>query len=399
MRVVMIGPFGLHPKGTMRARALPLARELVAEGHRVKILMPPWHTPEKGARCWEEDGVLLEYVSLSPRIPFVWQVLTILRLIRGALAWRPNVIHCFKPKAYAGAVGSVVWIMRCLGLTRVRLVIDEDDWEGPGGWNEIAPYPFLLRIIFAWQERWGLRHNDALTVASRTLQTLVWGLGVSPCDVHYLPNGAAGRREGDGALVRRRLDLEKVPLLLLYTRFFEYDVGRVVKVFSRLAQQDLSLHFLIVGEGLFQEDEEHFYHLAVQRGLNSRLVHAGWVPEERLGDYFAAADVAVYPFDDTLVNRAKCAVKLVDLLAAGVPVVAEAVGQNVEYIRHRETGLLVPSGDTEAMVSAIEYLLARPPLRQRLGDNAARDVRERFSWRLLARKLEIAYEMALVDVR
>ena len=28
MRVAMIGPFGLEPKGTMRARALPLAQAL-----------------------------------------------------------------------------------------------------------------------------------------------------------------------------------------------------------------------------------------------------------------------------------------------------------------------------------------------------------------------------------
>jgi len=34
-------------------------------------------------------------------------------------------------------------------------------------------------------------------------------------------------------------------------------------------------------------------------------------------------------------------VKLIDLLSAGVPVVADAVGQNSEYIRHNETGLLV----------------------------------------------------------
>jgi len=31
--------------------------------------------------------------------------------------------------------------------------------------------------------------------------------------------------------------------------------------------------------------------------------------------------VALYPFDDNLINRTKCPVKLTDLLYAGIPVV------------------------------------------------------------------------------
>ena len=42
MRIAMLGPFGLHPKQTMRSRALGLARPLVARGHAVRLIMPPW---------------------------------------------------------------------------------------------------------------------------------------------------------------------------------------------------------------------------------------------------------------------------------------------------------------------------------------------------------------------
>lgn len=383
----------------MRARALPLARELTALGHHVKMLMPPWYTPEERPRCWEEEGVLLEYVSLRPRVPLLGHVLVTLRLVARALSWHPQIVHCFKPKGHAGLAGCVLWTMERLRLVQLRLIIDEDDWEGPGGWNATESYSLPLRIAFAWQERWGLRHNDAVTVASRTLQTLVWGLGVSPGTVHYLPNGASERQEGDCASARDRHDLADHPVVLLYTRFFEYDVARVVEVFSRLAEQNPSLRFLVVGEGLFVADEERFRRLAIERGLGSHLTWAGWVPEEQLPDYFAAADVAVYPFDDTLVNRAKCAVKLIDLLVAGVPVVAEDVGQNIEYIRHRETGLLVPTGNVAAMVDAVQRLLREPALGQRLGSNAAKDVRQRFSWRLLAARLEAAYETAADERR
>ena len=92
-------------------------------------------------------------------------------------------------------------------------------------------------------------------------------------------------------------------------------------------------------------------------GLRGAIEYAGWVDATALPEYFARAFVAIHPFDDTLINRTKCSVKLIDLLSAGVPVVADAVGQNAEYIRHNETGVLVASGDVEAMTQAVIDLL------------------------------------------
>ena len=64
------------------------------------------------------------------------------------------------------------------------------------------------------------------------------------------------------------------------------------------------------------------------------MIPAGWVERSELPAYFGAAQVALYPYDDTLINRTKCSAKLVELMAAGVPVVASRVGQNGEYIQH-----------------------------------------------------------------
>ncbi|MER3458571.1 MAG: glycosyltransferase family 1 protein, partial [Chloroflexota bacterium] len=56
MRIAMIGPFGLRPKGTIAARALPLAQTLAARGHAVTLILPPWSWPEDAGRTWEEGG-------------------------------------------------------------------------------------------------------------------------------------------------------------------------------------------------------------------------------------------------------------------------------------------------------------------------------------------------------
>ena len=384
LRVAMIGPFGLGPKATVRERALPLARALVARGHRVTVTMPPWHTPEEAGRAWEEEGVRLEYVPLGPRVPLLRHAAIAGRLAARALAFRPDVVHVFKPKAHAGLACAALWALRRLSHRCAPVVVDEDDWEGPGGWNDLEPYPAAARALFAWQERWGLGHADGVTVASRALETLVWALGVPPGIVHYLPNGAAPAAHGDGARVRRALGLGNDPVVLLVTRFFEYDVARVVEAFGRVRGRSPGARLLVVGEGLYPKDEACFCRLVEEAGLGAAVVRAGWVPLERLPDYLAAGDLAIYPFDDTLVNRTKCSVKLAGLLAAGVPVVSEAVGQNAAYIADGRTGLLTPSGDAAALAEACLHLIDDAGLRVRLGRAAAVEMSTTYAWDTLA---------------
>src|SRR3972149_227933 len=117
MRLVMIGPFGLKPKRTMAVRALPMAKALVARGHAVTMLLPPWSNPEDSGRAFEEGGVRVENVALPPRMPLPFHIRTTRRLMQRALSLTPDVIHCFKPKAYAGLSAWWLWQIKRLGLT------------------------------------------------------------------------------------------------------------------------------------------------------------------------------------------------------------------------------------------------------------------------------------------
>jgi glycosyltransferase involved in cell wall biosynthesis len=394
MRIVFVGPFALQPKRTMAVRALPLARALAARGHQVLMVLPPWDSPQDAGREWEEGGVRVCNLPLPMHVPVWEQLVLTARAVRTALRYQPDVIHCFKPKAYAGLTAWAVWQLKRLGWVKVRVVVDSDDWEGGGGWNELEPYPRWQKRFFAWQERWGLTHHDALTVASRALETLAWSLGVPPRKVHYLPNGGLPQEsappEDEVALLRQRYALADPLVVLLYTRFFEYGLERAANVMQGVLEREPETRWLIVGRGLFGE-EERFLEIARTLGIAERVVYAGWVQPERLPAHFALAQAAIYPFDDTLVNRAKCAVKLIDLLAAGVPVVADRVGQNAEYIEHGISGLLVAPGDNAAFVAAVVRLLRDRGLAESLGAAAKGRIRTEFSWGKLASQVERVY--------
>src|SRR5262249_62102772 len=103
------------------------------------------------------------------------------------------------------------------------------------------------------------------------------------------------------------------------------------------------------------------------------------------------AALALARMNDTLINRARSLAKLVELMAAGLPIVAGRVGQVAEYIEDGRSGLLVAPGDPADLARATLALLADAPLRERLGQGAREHVARHYTWDLLAGEVERAY--------
>ena len=89
-------------------------------------------------------------------------------------------------------------------------------------------------------------------------------------------------------------------------------------------------------------------------------------------------DVGVMPLPDTAWTRGKCAFKLIQCLACGVPVVASPVGANLEVVTPA-CGLL--AGSASEWLAAFRKLAAKPLLRAQLGAAGRRWVEERYSLR------------------
>src|SRR5690242_11378859 len=102
LRITMLAPFGIRPKGTLSARMLPLAQALARRGHSVAIVAPPLQNPQDAGRRDSYDGVPVTHTPL-PRLPGPAGVAQQVQwLLRAALAERPDVLHLFKPKGYSG---------------------------------------------------------------------------------------------------------------------------------------------------------------------------------------------------------------------------------------------------------------------------------------------------------
>ncbi len=391
MKILFLSPFGIRPKGTLIARLLPLAKGLKALGHDVVVIAPPYTNPEDSGKTEIVDGILIRNVELGVGNKIKATLQTSWRMYRAALEERPALVHLFKPKGYAGLASMCLVLKNLFGFAKIPLFVDTDDWEGRGGMNEIQPYSPAEKWLFDFQERWLPRQAHGVTVASRTLESQVLERGVPKEKVLYLPNCVEPVAKGDGNKVREchLLGME-TPVILLYTRFFEFNQDRLHRMFQMIAAARPEARLLVVGKGRHGE-EEALRQAAGQMGFTKNLLLVGWTEPEHIPDYLAAADVAIYPLDDTLVNRAKCPAKLTEIMLAGCPVVADRVGQAAEYLRHGENGLLVAPQRPGEMAQAVIALLNNPQRARLLGENARASLLADFRWRRAVEQLHDFY--------
>ena len=91
----------------------------------------------------------------------------------------------------------------------------------------------------------------------------------------------------------------------------------------------------------------------------------------------ATSDVGVSSIPDDLWSRGKCGLKVLQFMAAGLPVVANPVGVHPEMIRPGETGELADS--PEEWVEAIRSLAEDDDRRTRMGRSARALVESSYS--------------------
>jgi glycosyltransferase involved in cell wall biosynthesis len=407
MRIAFVAPFGLRAKGTTRARALPLARALAARGHSTALFVPPYDSPGDSGKRWEEGGVDVINMVL-PRFEtgfgafgYLWLAWRVLRALQ---RWEPDLVHVFKPKGPSGLVGTAIWLMRprtdsatqraSVHSYRPSLVVDCDDWEGPGGWNDDPRmgYSVLQRRFFAWQERYGLAHANAWTVTSTCLRDRAVGFGADSARVLILPNGVqtsvgtCATVSGSSRLGEIRLPsaIGRQPSAILYTRFAGVRVQSVTAIWRRVREVIPTARLTVVGRGLASEEE----------GLRNvpGIDVLGWLEPGELPARLASAHLAVVPWSDTPSNRARHSAKVLELMTAGLPIVAYAVGELPATLG--DAGVLVEPGDEVAFSRAIVALFGDDERAGTLGEMARRRVLDGFTWDKVAEIAVKAYRAA-----
>jgi len=116
----------------------------------------------------------------------------------------------------------------------------------------------------------------------------------------------------------------------------------------------------------------------------------GMIRREQLRDVFSRASLLVLPsLEDN------CPMSVLEAMAAGVPVIASAVGGIPELICHGQTGLLIDPRSSTSILTSMERILFNPAFASGLADAAKIEARTRFHPRSIAEAhLNIYRELA-----
>ncbi len=113
---------------------------------------------------------------------------------------------------------------------------------------------------------------------------------------------------------------------------------------------------------------------AIRLGILKQLTFRGWLPPESTAELLREAWVLLQPSE-----REGWSLAVMEAAACGTPAVAAAVGGMRESVRDGVTGVLVPYGNTGAMVAAVRRVLATTDFRTRLGKGAI-EWAQQFTW-------------------
>ena len=156
---------------------------------------------------------------------------------------------------------------------------------------------------------------------------------------------------------------------------------------STVAKAHPDAHFAIVGDGERWEE----LHAAVARlDLADRVHFTGWRSD--LAEVYSDLDIVV-----CCSRNEGTPVSLIEACAAGRCVIGTRVGGIADIISPGVNGLLVPSGDSGALATAIEDLIADPARRKKMGRTGRQMVLERHGSGRMVRELKEVYRGLLEE--
>jgi len=242
-----------------------------------------------------------------------------------------------------------------------------------GSRRELNPDKSAAQISL---QRQAYRFAHAVVANSRAASTILQHEGVPASRIEVIANGIDAHR------FAARASYRPISTVLTVANLRAEKAHEVLlQAAATLLGTHPHLRFLIAGDGPRRTTLQA---LADALGISDRVVFLGH--QEDIPSLLAQADAFVLPSrSEAFPNGA------IEAMAAGLPVVASAVGGLLDLIEPGRTGLLVPPDDVRALTEAIGGLVSAPARAAALGAAARDEVVRRYSFERMVRSFEDLY--------
>jgi glycogen(starch) synthase len=124
--------------------------------------------------------------------------------------------------------------------------------------------------------------------------------------------------------------------------------------------------------------------------FKDRVLFTGWLTPAEINKWYEMADMLVIPS-----WYEPFGMVVLEGMLYGLPIVATNIGGPSEILTDHFSALLVPPKNADALSGAILELLKNTSLRQRLGETAAKVVRNKWLWSKAIKAIQNAYSEAI----
>jgi len=119
------------------------------------------------------------------------------------------------------------------------------------------------------------------------------------------------------------------------------------------------------------------------------LASLGYIPEEAIPNYFAAADGLIFPYMKHYMGAAG---PLKSALGFGKPMIATKVRELSDFLEMAPIGIAVDPENAEALKEGIERFVSLPPSQKKVMAENSRRLAETCSWAVVAKRFSEIYQ-------
>jgi glycosyltransferase involved in cell wall biosynthesis len=331
-------------------------------------------------------GIRHAAVPMARKVAPLADLVALWRLYRVMRRERFTIVHAHTPKA------------ELLGQAAARLAgvpVVVDTFRGIYFRNGMHSF---WRRLFVAGAKIAARSADVILSQSRAnLEMAIRENISSPEKIKFLGNGVDVQRFDRSALSSEALEQKRRELALPLGAPVVGFVGRLVaekglpellSAAGIVLQRVPAARFLVVGPLDHDKPDALAPDIARDYGVAEAFIFTGM--RRDMPDLYALMDVFVLPSHRESFPRSP-----MEASAMGVPCVTADIQGCREVVEHGRNGLLVPSGDVQALADAILDLLADREKAQRMGEEGRRMALERFDERLVFEKVKAEYARLL----
>lgn len=314
---------------------------------RVRSLPQDFKKPYKVIRVWKK------YPKLIRHLIYFFQVLSsaskndiILALNAVSAGWPAMMAAKIKGrKFFVKIVGDYAWEV-AVNKHKCSLLIGDFQKSNKKGW---------VKILHNFQKEVCMK-ADGIIVPSKYLAELVQGWGVDRSKIHIIYNGVEFKPSNLTKEEARKSIGIHGNIIVSAGRLVPWKGFKMlIKIMPRLLEISQFFRLVIAGDG---PDRKSLEMMIKNMGLDKKVYLIGKKSPEELAIYLASADVFVLNSGYEGFSH-----QILEVFAAGVPVIASAVGGNKEVIVQGQNGFLVKYNDEFNLVEAIKGLWKLEELR------------------------------------